>query len=211
MSFDNQLLARLVDGFPHGILVTDAAANIVYVNRRFEELTGYAPEDLIGKNPRVLSSGQTSPETYARMWETISQGRVFTCELIERRRNEELYWARLTVFPLRDETGAITHYVGQQVDISADKKLDRNEPAQPQQYVERQLKVKKLRAGMILKDDVKTVSGVMLLRADHAIDSLLLRRLIRAHATRKLVEPIRVDVPEDTGPDHTGSGKEIAA
>ena len=188
------LLVRIVDSFPHSVVVTDLNARIVYVNRRFTELTGYEPYAVLGENPRILASGQTMPATYAGMWNAITQGRVWSCELLDRKRSGELYWARLTVFPLCDENGKPTHYVGHQVDISADKLGAASGAPQPA-FERKQLRVHQLETGMVLRDDLRTRAGVMMLRKGHVIDDLLLQRLRHTHEAGQIFGLLSVDVP----------------
>lgn len=192
---DPVLLRRTLDALPDSIMVTDVQARIVYVNRRFTEMTGYAPAEVLGQNPRLLASGQTTLETYSEMWATIVAGRVWTCEILDRKASEELYWARLTVIPLLDETRTPTHYIGHQVDISHEKQVPAVAAHPGAGFVPSELGIDDLRPGMVLRGTVHTRAGITLLRAGCVIDELVIRRLTRAHAMGGLAEPLSVDVP----------------
>ena len=71
---DLSLLAAMLEQSPVSIVLTDAAGIIEYVNRQFTQLTGYTPDEVIGKSPALLNSGMTPRQTYAELWGTISDG-----------------------------------------------------------------------------------------------------------------------------------------
>lgn len=102
-----------------GILIADNEATIQYVNPRFTEVTGYAPEEVLGKNPKMFQSGATARETYLSLWNEISSGRTWRGTLRNRKKNGELFWESITISPITDERGAITHFVAIVDDISA--------------------------------------------------------------------------------------------
>lgn len=116
-------LQRHLSIFEHSgeaILVTDAANRIVAANPELTRLTGYAPEELLGHNPRILASGETPPETYREMWDALrAQGR-WQGELRDRRKDGSTYpkWVRITVLP--DAAG----YIASFTDISARKDIE---------------------------------------------------------------------------------------
>lgn len=117
-----QQLSRAVEHSPVSIVITDAAGRIEYVNPWFCQLTGYTPEEALGQNPRVLKSGYTSPEEYARLWQVISQGGTWHGEFHNRKKNGDLYWELASISPIVDTLGRITHYVAVKEDIT-DRKL----------------------------------------------------------------------------------------
>ncbi len=67
------------------------------MNPKFTEVTGYAPEEVIGRNPRLLKSGHTSPEAYRELWARISSGREWRGELCNKKKNGELYWESASI------------------------------------------------------------------------------------------------------------------
>lgn len=117
-------LSRAVEHGPAPIVITEADGTIVYVNGRFSALTGYSAGELLGRNPRILKSGRTPPETYREMWSALSAGREWRGELVNARKGGEVYWELASVSPLRDPTGRVSHYVGVKEDISAIKETE---------------------------------------------------------------------------------------
>ncbi len=107
-----------------GISITDAAANIISVNRALTEITGYTADELLGENPRLLGSGRHGPAFFTSMWQTIRQSGAWQGEIWNRRKNGEFYPAWLTVTAVRDETGAVTNYVGTFIDIGERKSAE---------------------------------------------------------------------------------------
>jgi diguanylate cyclase (GGDEF)-like protein/PAS domain S-box-containing protein len=104
-------LSLAIKHSPNVCLITDKNARIEYVNSRFTEVTGYSSEEVIGKTPAILASGQTPREAYAGLWATILSGKEWRGELYNKRKNGELYWARQVIFPVMDEAGEIRHFV----------------------------------------------------------------------------------------------------
>lgn len=117
-------LSRAVEQSPSTVMITDGAGNIEYVNPRFTQLTGYTRDESIGKNPRILQSGQTPRETYRNLWETVTSGREWRGEFLNKKKNGELYWESTSISALTDSKGTVTHYVGVLEDITARKNLD---------------------------------------------------------------------------------------
>ncbi len=120
-----RLLWAAVEASPASIVITDAQGNIEYVNPHFTALTGYTPDEARGRNPSVLKSGIHEDVFYREMWETLAAGRVWRGEFCNRKKNGELYWEDSSISPIRDETGAITHYMAVKEDITARKELEK--------------------------------------------------------------------------------------
>ena len=78
-------------------------APIVYVNPAFERVTGYSAAEAVGKNPRILKSGEQGPEVYRRMWEVIQRGEVYTGHFRNRRKDGTTYEADMVISPVRDD------------------------------------------------------------------------------------------------------------
>ncbi|CAE10984.1 PAS domain S-box protein [Wolinella succinogenes] len=117
-----KLLSLLVEQSPGNILLTDIDGKILYVNRGFEELTGFDREEVVGLTPRILKSQYHSMEFYQQMWKMVKEeGRVWIGEMKNHRKNGEDYWVYLTIYPIKDEKGSITHFAGIGKDIT-DKK-----------------------------------------------------------------------------------------
>lgn len=117
-------LSLAVEQSPDVVVVTDLDGRITYVNPRFTEVTGYGPQEAVGQNPRLLKSGRTPPSVYAELWTALAAGRVWSGEMINRRKNGELYWSRLLVAPLRDEQGQVVQFVAVGEDVTARKEAE---------------------------------------------------------------------------------------
>jgi PAS domain S-box-containing protein len=102
------------------VFVTDSDGIIVDVNDDFVRVTGYAREEAIGQTPRLLSSGYQDDAFYQQLWDTITSGEVWEGELIDRRRDGELRTHHVTITPVRDATGHITHYVAIERDLTGE-------------------------------------------------------------------------------------------
>lgn len=117
-------LSQAVEHSPASVVITDAAGNIEYVNPRFVEATGYSREEVIGRKPSLLQSGQTLPETYRALWETIRAGGTWRGELLNRKKSGELFWENTQISPVCDAQGEITHIVAVKEDITARKRAE---------------------------------------------------------------------------------------
>jgi PAS domain S-box-containing protein len=119
-----RLMHAAVQAAPVGWVLTDDKGTIEWVNASFTRLTGYAAEEVIGRNPRVLKSGRHSPEFYANMWATIRRGEVWSGEMFNQRKDGGLYHEFMTIAPIPGETGEIGHFVAIKQDISERKELE---------------------------------------------------------------------------------------
>jgi diguanylate cyclase (GGDEF)-like protein/PAS domain S-box-containing protein len=104
-----------------GMMITDADANILQVNHAFTAITGYEAADVIGKNPRILSSGRQNTAFYAAMWESINNTGQWEGEIWNRRKNGEIYPQRLTIATVNDKDGVMTNFVASMTDTSASR------------------------------------------------------------------------------------------
>jgi PAS domain S-box-containing protein len=117
-------LSQAVEQSPVSVVITDLNGNIEYVNPKFSRLTGYSFEEVLGKNPRVLKSGETPAEEYTRLWETITAGDEWRGEFHNRKKNGELYWETASISPIRDSQGVITHFLAVKEDTTEKKKVE---------------------------------------------------------------------------------------
>jgi PAS domain S-box-containing protein len=113
-----------VEQSPVSIVVTDRSGNIEYVNPKFTEVSGYAPEAVLGRNPRILSSGEMPQDRYREMWRTITSGNEWHGEFHNRKENGELHWEMASISPIFDAEGQITHFVAVKEDITERKRLE---------------------------------------------------------------------------------------
>ncbi|MBZ5516255.1 MAG: PAS domain S-box protein [Acidobacteriia bacterium] len=114
-------LSRAIEQSPASVVITDTTGAIEYVNPYFTRSTGYTLEEAIGKNPRILKSGKVPPETYAELWQTITAGKEWRGEFLNKKKNGDTYWEAASISPVRNAQGVITHYVGVKEDITAKK------------------------------------------------------------------------------------------
>ena len=107
------------------VVVTDAQGTIQYVNPAMEQVTGYSIQEVLGQNPRLWQSGQTPLEVYQAMWNSILAQQTWMGELVNRRKDRELYFASITAAPILAADGAeLVGFVGIQRDISERKRAE---------------------------------------------------------------------------------------
>lgn len=114
-------LSKAVEQSPVTIVITDIHGNIEFVNPAFTRLTGYTPAEVMGKNPRILRTGKTSPETHIQLWQTISGGKKWEGELYNKKKNGEGFVEHAVISPIFNQEGKITHYMAIKDDITAKK------------------------------------------------------------------------------------------
>ncbi len=117
-------LSKAVEQSSTCIVITDSNGTIEYVNPQFIELTGYTQEEAKGQNPRILKSGQTPPERFKELWETITAGETWHGEFTNNKKNGEIYHELGTISPIKNAEGKITHFVAIKNDISGIKSLE---------------------------------------------------------------------------------------
>ncbi|GAV20542.1 blue-light-activated protein [Mariprofundus micogutta] len=117
-------LSQAVEHAGDAVLITDRNANIEYVNPAFTLVTGYKAEEVIGKNPRILKSTAQDESVYTDLWQTISNGKTWRGSMIERRKNGTFYPANISIAPIKNHNGEITHFVSIQHDASERQELE---------------------------------------------------------------------------------------
>ncbi|MEP3244932.1 MAG: PAS domain S-box protein [Sneathiella sp.] len=115
-------LMMAVKNTPSGIIITDPDGVIRYANPGFTEITGYTKQDVLGKTPKILSSGHTRNSAYADFWNTIKQGRSWQGTVCNKRKDGDLFWCRETVTPVIQRNGRISNYIAIQQDVTAEFK-----------------------------------------------------------------------------------------
>jgi len=106
------------------IIITDEKGRVISANPAFTEITGFSADEVVGKKPTVLSSGEYDGEFYERLWKKLIREGRWKGEIVDRRKNGELYHEELTITAVSDENGHTTHYVGVFSDISEKKTLE---------------------------------------------------------------------------------------
>ncbi len=116
---------EVLEQAPVSVVITDAQGVIQYVNKQLSQSTGYSMDEVVGKTPRIFKSGQTPTETYGNLWAALRSGRQWRCEMLNRRKNGELFWEHQAISPLRDNRGRITQYLAVKEDITDQKEMQR--------------------------------------------------------------------------------------
>jgi PAS domain S-box-containing protein len=120
-------LSKAVEQTEDSVIITNKEGSIEYVNPAFEKLTGYRSEEVIGKTPRILKSNKQDEKIYKHLWRTVLSGRVFKAELINKKKNGDLYYIEKTITPIKDEQGNITHFVSTDRDITRQREIEKSE------------------------------------------------------------------------------------
>jgi len=113
-----QRLAQVVEQSPATIMITDTDGNLEYVNRHFEELSGWSREEVVGQTPKFLQSGDTEDSEYKRMQTLLAEGNAWRGVLHNRKKDGDSYWVETTILPLRAEDGSAHSYLGIGEDIT---------------------------------------------------------------------------------------------
>lgn len=120
-SFEHEqlrLLSTALATANNAVFITDREGRIQWVNKAFSQLSGYAPEEILGQTPRLLKSGVHDAAYYERLWQTILAGEPFTSQTTERRKDGSLYTVRQVITPVRDSQGRVSHFISMHEDIS---------------------------------------------------------------------------------------------
>ncbi len=118
----NLKLLHAVEQSPASIVITNYKGEIEYVNPKFERITGYSFNEVIGKNPSVLKSGELTREVYKNLWEKITSGFEWRGEFHNKKKNGELYWEMASISPVKNSFDKITHFIAVKEDITEAKK-----------------------------------------------------------------------------------------
>jgi two-component system sensor histidine kinase/response regulator len=117
-------LSQAVEQSPASVIITDPDGTIEYVNSKFTQVTGYTVEEAIGQNPRILKSGENPPEVYEELWKTITTGKEWRGEFLNKKKSGELYWEAVSISPVRSADNSITAYLAVKEDITARKEME---------------------------------------------------------------------------------------
>ncbi len=117
-------LASILEQLGEGIIVTDEDGTIEYINRAYEIMTGYEREELLGKSPRILKSGEQDEEFYRDLWGTIKAGHTWQGQIINKAKDGSLFHEQATIFPIKNESGEIVQFAALKRDISREIELE---------------------------------------------------------------------------------------
>lgn len=116
-------LSKTITQSPVSIIITNTLGRIEYVNPKFTEVTGYTFEEVLGKNPNILKSGNQNDEFYRNLWDTILAGKDWDGEFLNKKKNGDLYWENAKISPIINDEGAIINFVAIKEDITEKKRI----------------------------------------------------------------------------------------
>jgi diguanylate cyclase (GGDEF)-like protein/PAS domain S-box-containing protein len=114
-------LSQAIEQSPVSVMITDTDGRIEYVNRGFEQITGYSASEVMGKSPGILQSGRTPPGRYRELWQALVSDGSWEGEFENRRKNGETFWEYAHIAPVLDADSNIQHYLAVKVDITKQK------------------------------------------------------------------------------------------
>lgn len=157
------LMSLVADQTTNSIIVTDEKRRIVYVNKGFERLTGFSSAEVLGKNPHEVQQ-RHHPQygDYAELESAVRKGESFHGEIVNYRKDNSFYWVSITVNPVKDTHGKITHYIGVEIDITETKTQNLE--------FQKRFEVIDKKNGIIewdLSGKITSVNNYMLERIDH--------------------------------------------
>ncbi|MDA3817109.1 MAG: PAS domain-containing sensor histidine kinase [Prolixibacteraceae bacterium] len=118
------LLSRAVEQSPDSVLITNRKGTIEFCNPALLRISGYSKEEVIGETPRIFSSGNKTKKEYQQLWHTITTGKVWEGEFLNKKKNGDSYWESTTISPIINSYGEITHYLAIRKDITHQKKIN---------------------------------------------------------------------------------------
>lgn len=121
---ERRVLSSAVEQSSVVIIITNTDGIIEYVNPKFTEMTGYTREEVLGRNPNILSSGIHPEEFYKELWNTIISGKNWCGEFCNKKKNGELYWELSQICPIKDYKEKITHYVAFKEDVTNRRQME---------------------------------------------------------------------------------------
>ncbi len=119
-----KILSEGVNNSPASVVVTNAKAEIIFVNEKFEKLTGYSFDEVQGKTPAILKSDFHTDEFYNHLWNTINSGNYWIGEFLNKKKNGELFWESTMISSLKNEHGEISHFMAIKEDITEKKRVE---------------------------------------------------------------------------------------
>jgi len=119
-----RVLSQALEQGPTAVLITSAQGRIEYVNQAFTEMLGYSRTDVVGETPRLIKSGLMQEGVYRELWDTITKGKVWSGELLNRTKDGHLRWMIAAISGVRGDDGDISHFIAVETDVSEQKRLD---------------------------------------------------------------------------------------
>ena len=172
-------LAIAVEQSAEAIVITDPQGTITYVNPAFEKITGYSRAEALGKNPRILKSGQHDGAFYQKMWQTLILNGVWSGHVVNKRKDGTLYEEETTISPVLDSKGQIVSYVAVKRDVTQEVAIQKS-----------LLQAQKLEAvGRLAGGVAHDFNNLLMVVGGYA--SLLLKRLPEEHVGHEMMGEVR--------------------
>ena len=121
---ERELLTSAIEQAAETVVVTDVEGTIQYINPAFERITGYTRDEALGRNPRILKSGEHDDAFYREMWRMLTRGEAWNGQLINKKKDGTIYTEDATISPVRDASGKTVNYVAVKRDITQEIKLE---------------------------------------------------------------------------------------
>lgn len=118
-------LSQAVEQSPTSVVITDTIGKIIYVNKYFSDITGYKHHEVIGKSPSILKSGNFTKTDYKQLWDTILSGNTWKGELLNKKKNGELFWEFVSISPILDQEKNIRSFLAVKEDITSRKEREK--------------------------------------------------------------------------------------
>lgn len=119
-------LYQSIQQSPVSVVITDTKGKIIYVNRKFIDVTGYTREEAEGNTFSLIKSGKTTVETYKNLWQTITAGKEWQGEFLNRKKDGELFWESASISPVKNSKKEITHFISVKEDITSRKDMEQD-------------------------------------------------------------------------------------
>ena len=149
MNKDLRWLRRAINHSPVSIVITDTEGNIEFSNPFFTQATGYTKEEVLGKNPSLLKSGEQGLDFYKNLWETIKSGNTWEGEFHNKKKDGTLFWEKATIAPVKNKKGEIISYIAIKEEITK-QKTDAEEIQRLKAFNDRIIST--MREGIIVED-----------------------------------------------------------
>jgi two-component system, sporulation sensor kinase E len=117
------ILSQAIEQSPNSVVITNKDGEIEYINKKFTQYTGYNFDEVKGKNPRILKTDSYEPGFFEKLWNTITSGKIWKGEFVNRKKNGELFYEKASITPIRNKSGEIVSYLGIKEDITELKKM----------------------------------------------------------------------------------------
>ncbi len=117
-------LAAAIDQAGQAVIITGRDGRILYVNAAFTAMSGYRCDEVLGQNPRLLKSGRQDPAYYKNLWDTVTAGRNWHGELVNRRKDGSTYIEEMTIAPVRDARGRIVRFIALKQDVTRQRETE---------------------------------------------------------------------------------------